>query len=209
MSNFYTDWPYLESVGDADTPEEIVEKFKEVHEELYNSIDTSAAVNLIKDKLEEMVDADTFEINKITPEVVKKEATLMKLNEADVTGSFTSDLLLYAPYSMYLALAAVFRSWLVHGTVSRHLLVCAFMPVLKSDLKDPSSTDSYRAIAGYSQVLKLFDNVVLLVWGHLLHSDSQQFLSSSQGASIGHYVGPSVVGRSVGRSVRQKKLKQL
>ena len=49
------------------------------------------------------------------------------------------------------------------------------MPLLKSALKDPASTDSYRAIAGSSQVLKLFDNVVLVVWGHLLHSDSLQF----------------------------------
>ena len=77
---------------------------------LDNSIDTSAAVNLIKEKLEQMVDADTLEVNKITPEVVKKAATLMKPNKADVTGSFTSDLLLYAPDSMYSALAAVFRS---------------------------------------------------------------------------------------------------
>ena len=164
-----------ESVEDADTPEEIVEKFREVYEELYNSIDTSDAVNLIKDKLNGMVDSDSLEINKVTPEVVKKAATLMKPNKADVTGSFTSDLLLHAPDSMFSALASVFRSWLVHGTVSRYLLVCAFMPLLKSGLKDPSSTDSYRAIAGSSQVLKLFDNVVLLVWGHLLHSDSLQF----------------------------------
>ena len=33
----------------------------------------------------------------------------------------------------------------------------------------------YRAIAGSPQILKLFDNVILLLWGHLLSSDSLQF----------------------------------
>ena len=46
---------------------------------------------------------------------------------------------------------------------------------LKSSLKDPASTGSYRAIAGSSLVLKLFDKVVLLLWGHLLSTDSLQF----------------------------------
>ena len=42
-------------------------------------------------------------------------------------------------------------------------------------MKDPSLTDSYRAIAASSLILKLFDNVILLLWGHLLNSDSLQF----------------------------------
>ena len=76
---------------------------------------------------------------------------------------------------MFEALAAIFRSWIVHGTVSSHFLACSFLPLLKSGLKDPASTDSYRAIAGSSQILKLFDKVVLEVWGDLLGSDSLQF----------------------------------
>ena len=41
-------------------------------------------------------------------------------------------------------------------------------------MKDPAKTDSYRAIAGSSLILKLMDNVFLLLWGDLLHSDSLQ-----------------------------------
>ena len=63
---------------------------------------------------------------------------------------------------------------MIHGTVTRSLLVCAFIPLLKP-LKDPSKTDSYRAIASSSLVLKLLDNVVILLWGNLLSSDSLQF----------------------------------
>ena len=69
----------------------------------------------------------------------------------------------------------MYRSWLIHGTVTTSLLACAFLPLLKNALKDPADTGSYRAIAGSSILLKLFDKVVLLLWGHLLSSDSLQF----------------------------------
>ena len=49
------------------------------------------------------------------------------------------------------------------------------MPLFKGCLKDPSKTDSYRAIAGSSLLLKLFDNVILLLWGDLLGTDTLQF----------------------------------
>ena len=82
--------------------------------------------------------------------------------------------------SHFHCLAAVFRSFLVHGTVSRQLLICAFLPLLKSSLKDPASTGSYCAIASSSQILQLFDYVTLLLWGHHLPSDTLQFGYKSQ-----------------------------
>ena len=59
--------------------------------------------------------------------------------------------------------------------MTRSLLACAFLPLLKSAQKDTADPGSYRAIAGSSIVLKLFDKVVLLLWGHLLATDSLQF----------------------------------
>ena len=46
---------------------------------------------------------------------------------------------------------------------------------MKGPLKDPADPGSYRAIAGSSIILKLFDKVVLLLWGHLLCTDPLQF----------------------------------
>ena len=46
----------------------------------------------------------------------------------------------------------------------KSFLACAFLPLVKG-LKDPSLTDSYRAVAGSSVILKLFDYVILTVWG--------------------------------------------
>lgn len=99
----------------------------------------------------------------------------MKPGKIDVTGGYSSDALLHGPDSLFDHLAQIFQTFLVHGEVTGQLLSCAFLPLFKGGQKSPNKTDSYRAIAGSSQLLKLVDNVVLLLWGHLLQSDSLQF----------------------------------
>ena len=64
------------------------------------------------------------------------------------------------------------------------LLACAFIPVYKGSLKYPAKCDSYRAIAGSSLILKLFDNVVLLLWHDYLENDSLQFGFKSGASTI-------------------------
>ena len=98
----------------------------------------------------------------------------MKPHKMDISQGFTSDTLLHAPDLLFELLALVFQDWLVHGTVTRSVLSCAFVPLLKGN-KDPSKTDSYRAIASSSLLLKLFELVVLHVWGDQLQSDTLQF----------------------------------
>ena len=115
------------------------------------------------------------EVIKITGAKVKEAAASMKTGKADVSGGFNSDAILNGPDSLFDNLALVYRSWCIHGTVTQSLLACAFLPLLKNALKDPADPGSYRAIAGSSIVLKLFDKVVLLIWGHLLLTDSLQF----------------------------------
>ena len=143
---------------------------------LYNSASTADEVHVIKDRLQELISGDFIkEVNRITAEKVKEAANLMKKGKSDVTGGYSSDAILNGPDILFEQVAAVFRSWCVHGTVTPTLLACAFLPLLKSALKDPADPGSYRAIAGSSIVLKLFDKVVLLLWGHLLCTDSLQF----------------------------------
>jgi hypothetical protein len=165
-----------DNVAGANGDREIVEKFREVYQALYNSAGSQVEMDKIKAKLSDMIRADSMgEVNKVTGAVVKEAAGLMKAGKSDVSEGFTSDAILNAPDLMYDQLASVYRSWLVHGTVTTSLLACAFLPLLKNALKDPSDTGNYRAIAGSSLLLKLFDKVVLLLWGHLLSSDTLQF----------------------------------
>ena len=152
----------------------IVEEFRLMYQKLFNSCDTSEGVENIKDQLKDLIgrDLSVSDADLITGSVLKDAACRMKPGKGDVSGSYTSDAILNAPDSFFNIMAPVFRSWLVHGTVTLSLLACAFLPLFKGGLKDPSKTDSYRAIAGASLLLKLFDNVVLLLWGDKLSSES-------------------------------------
>ena len=165
-----------DSVAGCEGEQNIAEKFKESYEALFNSAPTGEEMAELKTKLENLVAAaDTEEVSKVTGGVVKQAVIRMKLRKTDVSGSFVSDSLKYAPDLLYDQLASVFRSWLIHGTVTPSLLACSFLPLLKSSLKDPSDLSSYRAIAGSSLILKVFELVVVQLWGHLLTSDSLQF----------------------------------
>ena len=163
-----------DSVGGASGEQDIVEEFRKVYFALYNSSDTSEDMAELKDELEALI-SGTSEADLITGKAVKEAATRMKPNKSDVSASYTSNAILNAPDIFFDHLALVYRSWLLHGTVTMSLLSCAFLPLFKGGLKDPNKTDSYRAIAGSSLLLKLFDNVILLLWGDLLGTDSLQF----------------------------------
>ena len=71
----------------------------------------------------------------------------MREIKSDVSGSYSSDALLNGPDALFDSLASIIRSFLLHSTVTKSLLACAFLPLLKS-LKDPSKTDSYRPLGG-------------------------------------------------------------
>ena len=160
-----------EAVEDADNPKDIVDKFRTVYSTLYNSAPTD-----IDDLWASLVIGNDaiMEVTKVTGAKVKEAACRMKPGKSDVSGGYSSDALLHGPDLLFDCLATTIRSFLLHGTVTKSLLSCAFLPLLKS-LKDPAKTDSYRAIAGSSLILKLMDNVILLLWGDLLESDSLQF----------------------------------
>ena len=71
----------------ADTPSDIVDKFKEVYESLYNSVPSD--IHKLLEKL--VIDGDTsFEVNKVTGAKVKEAACRLKPGKSDVSGGYTS-----------------------------------------------------------------------------------------------------------------------
>ena len=137
-------------------PNLILDKFKEVYQQLYNSAETSSAMREIKQQLKVLIgETDSLiEVNKITSNIVKEAALKMKSGKTDVSGSFQSEVLLNGPPLLFDHLAALFRAFLVHGDVTDQSLSCAFIPLFKGGLKDETITDSYSAIAGSSLLLK-------------------------------------------------------
>ena len=165
-----------DTVEGKNSEEEIFEEFRKVYQELYNIEDDFNALEELKEALDIDVNIErsTEEIDKVTLSTVKEASKRLKARKGDVSGSYNSDLLKNCPDSFYEMLAAVFWSWLTHGTVTKSFLACAFLPLVKG-LKDPSLTASYRSVAGSSLILKLLDYVIIDIWGEQLASDSLQF----------------------------------
>ena len=158
------------------THDDILETFKQRYEKLYNSSDTSEEMARLKGKIDHLLSFSLVdEISKITPEIVKRASLKMKTGKIDASGSYSSDVFSNAPDILFHILADVFQSYLVHGNVTAEILSCTFLPLFKGGLKNPEVFDSYRAIAGASQLLKLFEYVILLIWGDILTTDALQF----------------------------------
>ena len=174
VDNEVTELP--EAIGNAYGEAEVSKEFMSIYSSLYNSNDTKTELEPLKHQLSvEIFNNYSDEANKITGQIVKMAACRLKPNKSDVSGSFSSDMILNAPDIFFDILARIYRSWIIHGTVTLSLLSCAFIPLFKGRLKDPANPDSYRAIASSSLLLKLFDNVIILLWGHYLQTDSLQF----------------------------------
>ena len=158
------------------TKNSILDEFKNCYEELYNSAGSGQQMELIKSSLSLSISQDSYyEVSKVTSSIVKQACSKMKTGKNDVTGAFSSDVLSNGPDLLYELLASVFRGYLVHGSITDQVLSCAFLPLFKGGFKNPDKFDSYRAIASSSLVLKLFEYVLLILWGDQLSTDSLQF----------------------------------
>ena len=136
-------------------------------------------MNKLKSEIDVFLSANlelsSSEANKITSDIVREAIKMLKPGKPDVSGGFSSDVLINAPPLLAEYLAQIFQSFVVHGTMTKEILCCAFLPLFKGGLKNPAKFDSYRAIAGASQVLKIFEYVVLILWGDRMSTDSMQF----------------------------------
>ena len=82
----------------------------------------------------------------------------------NVSKGFSSDALLNGPDVLFELLARIFRRWLSHGNMTKSVLACTIIPLVKYS-KNLAQSGSYRAIAGSSLLLKLFELCVILIWG--------------------------------------------
>ena len=93
------------------THDSILERFRECYEELYNSAGTEQAMDMIKAKLQNVIQENTLpalrEIGKVTGKLVKQACGRMLPGKTDVTEVYTSDVFLNAPDSLFDTLAAI------------------------------------------------------------------------------------------------------
>lgn len=164
------------TVDEAHGAKNISNHFKNIYEELYNEqsdIDQDVINKVYNDVTANKADA-VKTINLFDEHLIKAAVKKLKTDKVDVSGQFTSDCLKSAPDIFFSQLATLFRSFLTHGYISKDLIVCALYPIVKDPNGDISTSKNYRGIAISSLVLKILDNCILLLFGHLLSNDALQ-----------------------------------
>ena len=118
---------------------------------------------------------DLTDVQKVTPALVKQAVTRLKNGKADSVYDFSSDCLKNAPDILYLHLSNIFQIFLTHSHVSLNLLLAVLVPIVKDKLGNISSSKNYRSIAISSLILKIFDWIVILLFGETFGLDELQF----------------------------------
>ena len=163
-------------IDDVHGAKNISNHFKDIYEKLYNEQGdiNENLVTDISDDIADNIQSSIDTVNILDADLVKAATKKLKADKSDVSNDFTSDCLKAAPDSFFVQLAALFRTFLIHGYISHNLLVCALSPIVKDPNDDISSSKNYRGIAISSLILKVFDNCFLLLFGNLLSNDVLQ-----------------------------------
>ena len=150
--------------------------FADIYSDLYNRVELSDKFQDTFSKVDMEVGQHSVEqVNRITEELVGKAIKMMKTCKRDALFDIQSDLLIHGPPALLTHLTNLLKTFVLHGTVPHFILLCTLLPLVKDNLADTTSADNYRAIASGSLLLKLLDQVILLLEGDKLDTDQLQF----------------------------------
>ena len=152
------------------------ETFMNVYKELYNSSNDKDETLEILDKVNDVInDVSHDDVDLVTAEIVELATNNIKPHKNDPIFAFNSDCIKSGPTSLFQHLSNMIRCFLIHGHVSKVLLLSTLVPLIKNKLGDSESSDNYRSIALSSIILKIFDWIVILLFGESLGLDDLQF----------------------------------
>ena len=99
----------------------------------------------------------------------------MKPDKSDGIYDVVSDMYKNGPDELYSHLATMLRGFFSHGHIPKSLLLCTLRPLVKNNLDDITQSSNYRAIAGGCLILKLVDQIFLLLEETKLTFDEHQY----------------------------------
>ena len=159
-----------------DNNENPAARFAEVYEDLYCSANDSEETESMFAEIETLINTESIDdVELVTPDVIMAVSKEIKANKKDPVFSFNSTCVKRAPEIFHRHIANIIRLFLIHGHVSSTLLVATIVPLIKDKLGNAESSDNYRSIALSSVILKMFDWVVIDLFGDKLNLDQLQF----------------------------------
>ena len=154
----------------------ISDHFKGIYNDLYNSVDDKAEMeNLCAEVNEGIKFTELYEVNKVTPNVIKNAVASLSNGKSDPVFAYSSDCFIHGTEYLFEILAVVFQSFLIHGHMTMFLLLATLIPIIKDKLGSLNSSKNYRSIAISSLILKIFDWIIIKLYGSALSLDELQF----------------------------------
>ena len=148
------------SIDGVVSGEEISQLFSDKYNHLYNSVSHDVdEMNVINTEINKQIkENDAYDIS--VDEVIEGVQQL-KLGKSDGEESLNSNHIIHGPKILFVLLALIFNSMLVHGFSPDSLLLVGTMVSIPKDKRQLVCTsDNFRAITLGSIVAKLFDVVI-------------------------------------------------
>ena len=156
--------------------ENILDHFRNIYSGQFNSVEDSENMAVLKDKIESKIgDLSLVEVDKVTSNTVKEALSKLNPCKTDPVYTFSSDCIKVEPNKLTELLAVIIRCYLIHGHVTRFLLLATLVPIVKDKLGSVNSSKNYRSIAISSLVLKTLDWIIILLFGSVLGLHDLQF----------------------------------
>ena len=154
----------------------ISEHFKNIYSDLFNSVEDAENMAKVSEDITNRIQPkDIEDIEKVTPEIIKKAASRLKAGKSDSVFMFSSDCIKVESKSLAALLASVFQSFLIHGHVTKFLLLATLVPIIKDKLGSMNTSKNYRSIAISSVILKLIDWIIIILFGSTFGLNDLQF----------------------------------
>ena len=156
--------------------ENLPEHFKTIYSNLYNSVEDAEDMAKVSCEVEDKIGAFSLnDVSRVTPDIVKEAASKLKPGKSDPVFNFSSDCIKVDSDRLAELLSIIIQSYLVHGHVTRFLLLATLVPIIKDKLGSINSSKNYRSIAISSLILKLLDWIIILLFGSTFGLHDLQF----------------------------------
>ena len=157
-------------VGD----EEMAQLFSAKHNHLYNSVSYDVdEMNVINTEINKQIKENVA--YDITVDEVIEGVQRLKLGKSDGEEGLNSNHIIHGPKILFVLLALIVNSMLVHGFSPNSMLVGSMVPIPKDKRQLVCTSENFRAITLGSIVTKLFDVVILSKEQNALATSHLQF----------------------------------
>ncbi len=164
------------TIGNAHGPHEITTLFHDKYKALYNSVPTNdrEMSELYANVRSKVLECDLSILHDVTPCLIQRCIKKLKSGKGDGGEGFKSDHLINSCTRLHVLLSILFRSIVMHGYSPRNLLVSTIVSIPKDSKASLCNQDNYRGISLFNSIAKVFDYVIIDLFGdHLMTSDMQ------------------------------------